>query len=61
MTETNEGHKYVLVITDYATRWVEAFHTRDTKASTVAKILINEVISRHSAPKEMLADRDEAS
>jgi len=60
LTETNEGNRYVLVITDYATRWVEAFPTRDTKASTVAKILINEIISRHSAPKEILSDRGQS-
>jgi len=57
LTETDEGNKYVLVITDYATRWVEAFPTKDTKASTVAKIIINEIIARHSAPKELLSDR----
>ncbi len=57
LTETDTGNRYVLVITDYATRWVEAFPTRDMKAATVAKILINEIICRHSAPKEILSDR----
>jgi len=57
LTETDSGNKYVLVITDYATRWVEAFPTPDMKASTVAKVLISEIICRHSAPKELLSDR----
>jgi len=44
LTEIDEGNKYLLVITDYATRWVEAFPTKDTKASTVAKIIIKSII-----------------
>lgn len=54
---TENGNKYVLVITDYATRWVEAFATSDMKADTVAKILIDEVICRHSAPHTILSDQ----
>ena len=57
LPETTNGSKYVLVITDYATRWVEAFATKDMKATTVARILINEIICRHSAPIEILSDQ----
>ena len=45
------------MITDYATRWVEAFPTKDRKATTVAKILVDEIICRHGAPRELLSDR----
>ena len=54
---TDEGNRYILVITDYASRWVEAFPTADRKATTVAKILINEIICRHGAPKVILSDQ----
>lgn len=57
LTETEEGNKHILVFTDYATRWVEAFPTRDQKATTVARILIDEIICRHSAPKTLLSDQ----
>ena len=46
-----------MVFTDYLTKWVEAFPMPNMKAETVAKIFINEIISRHSAPKELLSDQ----
>lgn len=45
------------MFTDYLTKWVEAFPMRDTKAETVAKIFINEIITRHSAPSKLLSDQ----
>ena len=41
----------------YTSRWVEAFPTSERKACTVARILINKVICRHGAPKEILSDQ----
>jgi hypothetical protein len=57
LTTTNSNNKYVVVFTDYLTKWVVAFPLRDQKAESVAKILINVIITRHSAPKEFLSDR----
>lgn len=57
LTRTENGNLYVLVVTDYATRWVEAFAMEDQKAETIAKILINEIICRHGAPKVLLSDQ----
>ena len=36
---------------------MEAFPTEDRKATTVAKILVNEIICRHGAPRELLSDQ----
>jgi transposase InsO family protein len=36
---------------------VEAFALRDTKSETIAKIFVNEVICRHSAPSSLLSDQ----
>lgn len=57
MPKTENGNQWLLVITDYATRWVEAFPTRDSKARTVAEILIKQIIARYGAPKKLLSDR----
>jgi hypothetical protein len=56
LTRTNNGNKYVVVFTDYLTRWVEAFPLRNTTAETIAKVFINEIVTRHSAPSELLSD-----
>jgi len=57
LSTTNSGNKYALVFTDYLTKWVEAFPLRDQTAESIAKIFINEIVSRHSAPRELLSDR----
>ncbi|MCG8034851.1 MAG: hypothetical protein JAZ03_22135 [Candidatus Thiodiazotropha taylori] len=43
---TERGHKYILVIGDYFTKWTECFPMPNMEAVTVAKILVNEVIAR---------------
>ena len=57
LSRTNNGNKYVVVFTDYLTKWVEAFAIRDTKAETIARIFVNEIITRHSAPSKLLSDQ----
>jgi hypothetical protein len=44
LPETVSGNKCILVITDYLTRWPEAFALKNTTAETVAKILVNEIV-----------------
>lgn len=57
LSRSSSGNKYVVVFTDYLTKWVEAFPLRDTKSETIAKIFVNEIVSRHGAPKELLSDQ----
>ena len=57
LTRTDSGNRYAVVFSDYLTRWVEAFPLRDMKAESIAKVLVNEIITRHSAPKELLSDQ----
>ena len=57
LSRTSSGNKYCLVFTDYLTKWVEAFPMRNMEAETIAKIFINEFVTRHSAPSELLTDQ----
>ncbi len=54
---TDSRNRYIIVFTDYLTKWVEAFPMRDAEASTIAEIFVNEVIPRHGAPRRLLSDR----
>jgi hypothetical protein len=54
------GYKYILVIVDYFTRWVEAFPSKNKSAQSFVKILNNEVLSRYMMPRKLLSDRDPA-
>lgn len=46
LTETENKNRYIIVISDYFTKWTEAFTMRNMEAQTVAKIITNEVICR---------------
>ena len=57
MPRTSRGHQYVLVFIDYLTKWVEAFPLRDQTALTIARTLVEKVITVHGVPREILSDR----
>ena len=57
LTTSSAGNKYINVFNDYLTKWVEAFPIKNQKAETIAKLFINEIITKHSAPKELLSDQ----
>ena len=57
---TKRGNKYVVVFVDYLSKWPEVFATQDQTTPTIAKLLVEEVISRHGVPRELLSDRGPA-
>mgnify|MGYP000091361383 CR=1 FL=1 len=56
LERSRAGHRYILVLCDYATRYPEAFPLRNTKARQVANCLI-QLFSRVGIPKEVLTDQ----
>ncbi len=56
LERSRAGHRYILVVCDYATRYPEAFPLRNTKARQVANSLI-QLFSRVGVPKEILTDQ----
>jgi hypothetical protein len=55
--KTVAGNRYVVVFTDYLTKWPEAFAVPSIDAVTIARLLVDEILSRHSAPRTLLSDR----
>lgn len=55
--ESNKGKKYILVVMDYFTKWVEAYAIPNQEATTVADVLIGEFISRFGVPLELHSDQ----
>jgi RNase H-like domain found in reverse transcriptase/Reverse transcriptase (RNA-dependent DNA polymerase)/Integrase zinc binding domain/Integrase core domain len=53
---SERGHKYILTIVDYATRYPEAVALKDISTVTVAEALID-TFTRVGIPKEILSDQ----
>jgi hypothetical protein len=49
--------RYILVATDYATKWAEAMACKNNDAKTIARFLYENIISRFGCPKELISDR----
>jgi hypothetical protein len=56
LPKTKQHHKYLLVIIDYLTKWVEAIPLHDNTSGTVAKVFYQEIICRHGCPLEVTTD-----
>lgn len=54
---SEQGNKYILVITDMFSKWVEAFAIKDTTSSTLAKILVDQIICRYGVPVSIHSDQ----
>ena len=48
-----KGNKYILVVTDLFSKWVEAFPLVKTDSLTLAKVLTDEIVCRYGVPEVM--------
>ena len=53
---TARGNRYVLVVTDQFTKWVEIVAIPDQSAETTARVILNEVIARFGSPISVHSD-----
>ena len=54
---TRKGNKYILVVTDVFSKWVEAFPLQVTDGLTLTSILMDEVICWYSVPQQLHSDQ----
>ena len=57
---STKGNQYAVVFMDYLTKWPEVFAVPDQTAATIARLLVEEIVSRHGVPTEILSDRGKA-
>ena len=54
---SHDGNRYIIVFSDYYTRWPEAFALPSVEAPRLAELIVNEIVARHGAPRTLLSDR----
>ena len=54
---TVRGNRYVLVVGDYFTKWMEAYPVPNTEAGTVANVFVHHFVSRFGVPDVLHTDQ----
>ena len=54
---TPRGNRFVLVVTDYFTKWTESYAISNQEAVTVAEKLVAEFVCRFGVPRELHSDQ----
>ena len=52
----SQGYKYLLVVIDTFTGWIQGFPTWSEKAEEVVKKLLHEIIARFGLPRSLQSD-----
>jgi len=55
--DSNKGYRYILVISDYASRFVFTIPMKNQTTQTIARCLVNKIITKYGAPQTVLTDR----
>jgi hypothetical protein len=54
---TDRGNKYILVLGDYFTKWVESYPIPNMEAKTIANVFVSHFVSRFGAPDVLHTDQ----
>ena len=54
--QSNGGHSWILVATDYFTKWVEEIPTRNATSTVVINFILNNIITRFGCPQRIVID-----
>ena len=58
LLETDKGNTCIMVVTDYFTKWVEAYALPNQEAKTRAMKLIEEFICQFGVPRYLYSDQE---
>ncbi|GFX74339.1 retrovirus-related Pol polyprotein from transposon 412 [Trichonephila clavipes] len=56
LPETTEGMKWIFIVEDYTTKWIELFPLKQATAKECAMTLLNEVFLRYGVPRRLISD-----
>uniref|UniRef100_A0A3P9KFW8 Gypsy retrotransposon integrase-like protein 1 n=1 Tax=Oryzias latipes TaxID=8090 RepID=A0A3P9KFW8_ORYLA len=57
LNETDRHNRYILVVQDYFSKWVEAYPVPNEQATTVAEKIVSEWVCRYGAPYQLHSDQ----
>ena len=57
LPQTSSGNKYIVVVTDLFSKWVEGFPVKSTDTEMLASLLVHEVICRYGLPSYLHSDQ----
>ena len=57
LPQTPRGNRFVLVVTDYFSKWTELYAIPNQEATTVAEKLLSEFVCRFGFPRELHSDK----
>ncbi|KAK3742155.1 hypothetical protein QZH41_007827 [Actinostola sp. cb2023] len=57
LPESESSNKYILVVSDYFSKWTEAYAIPNQEAVTVAKRVVDEFVSRFGVPRQLHSDQ----
>ena len=56
LSKTDNGYRYVLLMVDSLTRWMEAIPLKTQEATEVATVIYRDLICRYGAPRTLVSD-----
>jgi hypothetical protein len=57
LPKSSRGHKYILVVVDWFTKWTEAYPMTNQEAETCTRIFVEQFVCRFGTPKQLHSDQ----
>ena len=61
LPKTSKGNQYVVVFQDFLSKWPFVFATKEQKATTLAKLLVEEVVPIIGVPEALSSDQGDTN